>query len=87
MQISKLKGLYHTRELLDVAIVPFEIRAQLEPKSSWALLVRKRNGAEVFVHFETKKQGRERIRTYRTIDAAYKDAKKIGFHWAKIQEY
>ena len=83
MRLDQLRLFFEAGDLLSAEIVT----APLEPgpDARCMLECRRRNGARVALALNRRKAGREQVRIFNSLDAAFAAARAIGFKAATIR--
>ncbi|MEX0603747.1 MAG: hypothetical protein WD623_01215 [Marinobacter sp.] len=83
MRLDQLRLFFEAGDLLSAEIVT----APLEPgpEARWMLECRRRNGSHMALALNRRKAGREQVRIFNSLDAAFAAAKAIGFQAATIR--
>lgn len=82
MTIDRLRLLFEAGDLLAAEIVP----APMEPGPSprWCCQFRRRNGVKIALMLNRRKQGREVVRVFNSLDAAFAACGSVGFRAAAV---
>jgi hypothetical protein len=82
MRMDQLRLLFDSGDLENATVVA----APLEPGPAprWICEFKRRNGVREAISLNRKHQGKNRIRVFNSLDAAYSACASIGFRSAKI---
>lgn len=84
MRLDQLRLLFEVGDLLSAEIVT----APLEPGPAprWCVQFRRRNGSRVALMLNRKQQGREAIRIFNGLDAAFSACQSVGFRAVTVHQ-
>lgn len=82
MRLDQLRLLFEAGNLMAAEIVPAPMEPGPAPR--WCVQFRRRNGSKVALMLNRKQQGRESIRIFNGLDAAFSACKSVGFRAATV---